>query len=429
MCAVGTCGLQGWAMTETPAAQKRGSSSAPGICAANSGREGAVDDRAMRAHLLEQPSAQDRHAPAAARRAARVRARPGLDREAAGLARLRNAGERVLERLHRRHDPRLQRLEPACDHARGAGRRESGRRLARHRPRTRATRRSTCAIGVSGRMPWPRLKICARGLEALEHAVDFLVESGAARRPAPADRDCPARRSARAGRRMRRRARRRCRGRPQRCRRSPREFPELGGRAARKGDDRRMRRRARALSRSARRSVSTHQRSNSAGGSTPAQESKICTASAPAASCRSEILGRSVDEAVDQRGEKLRMPIGEEPRRRLIRRAAPGDHVARHCPRRAAEADQRDIAGQERLQPVERLEHRRELCPVGLVAKPRQARRVLDRSRGAGLRRSRTRRVCPSASGTTRMSENRIAASKPKRRIGCSVASTVKAGV
>ncbi len=36
MCTVGTCGLHGWAMTETPAAQKRGSSAAPGIAPANS---------------------------------------------------------------------------------------------------------------------------------------------------------------------------------------------------------------------------------------------------------------------------------------------------------------------------------------------------------------------------------------------------------
>ena len=36
ICTVGTCGLQGWAITETPAAQKRGSFAAPGIWPANS---------------------------------------------------------------------------------------------------------------------------------------------------------------------------------------------------------------------------------------------------------------------------------------------------------------------------------------------------------------------------------------------------------
>src|SRR5215207_7928254 len=37
MCTVGTCGFQGWAMSEMPAAQKRGSSSDPGIWPRNSG--------------------------------------------------------------------------------------------------------------------------------------------------------------------------------------------------------------------------------------------------------------------------------------------------------------------------------------------------------------------------------------------------------
>jgi succinyl-diaminopimelate desuccinylase len=37
MCTAGTFGFQGWMMSEMPEAQKRGSSSAPGICLANSG--------------------------------------------------------------------------------------------------------------------------------------------------------------------------------------------------------------------------------------------------------------------------------------------------------------------------------------------------------------------------------------------------------
>ncbi len=37
MCAVGTFGLTGWAISDTPEAQKRGSSSAPGICLRSSG--------------------------------------------------------------------------------------------------------------------------------------------------------------------------------------------------------------------------------------------------------------------------------------------------------------------------------------------------------------------------------------------------------
>ena len=37
MCTAGTLGFQGWAITEMPEAQKRGSAEAPGICLANSG--------------------------------------------------------------------------------------------------------------------------------------------------------------------------------------------------------------------------------------------------------------------------------------------------------------------------------------------------------------------------------------------------------
>ena len=37
MCTAGTFGFHGWMMSEMPEAQKRGSSSAPGICLANSG--------------------------------------------------------------------------------------------------------------------------------------------------------------------------------------------------------------------------------------------------------------------------------------------------------------------------------------------------------------------------------------------------------
>ena len=93
-----------------------------------------------------------------------------------------------------------------------------------------------------------------------------------------------------------------------------------------------------------------------------------------------EIFGGGVDEALDQRGEQAWMAIGEQARGRLIGRAAPGDHVARDRPGRAAKADQRDIVGEFGFHPVERLEHGRELLPVGLGAEPREAGRVLDRS-------------------------------------------------
>ena len=106
-----------------------------------------------------------------------------------------------------------------------------------------------------------------------------------------------------------------------------------------------------------------------------------------------KIFGRSVDQPVDQAREQLRMAIGEKPRRRLVRRAAPGDHVARHCPRRAAETDQRCFLRQRALDPIESLEHRREPAPVGLVAKLRKRRQRRRSGRGAGRRRLRRRRA------------------------------------
>ena len=88
---------------------------------------------------------------------------------------------------------------------------------------------------------------------------------------------------------------------------------------------------------------------------------------------------------------KLRMAIGEQPRRRLIGRAAPGDHVARDRPGRAAKADQRDIAGQCGFQPVERLEHGRELRASRARRGASRGRPRPRSDRAAGLRRSRRR--------------------------------------
>ena len=56
-----------------------------------------------------------------------------------------------------------------------------------------------------------------------------------------------------------------------------------------------------------------------------------------------QIARRRLDQHVHQNGKCLRIAIGEQPRRRLVRRAVAGDHVARDRPRRSAEAQQRDI--------------------------------------------------------------------------------------
>ena len=367
MCTVGTCGLHGWAITETPAAQKRGSLLGARNLRREFGREGAVNDRQVRAHLLEQAPAQHRHPPAAAGRAAGVGALPGLDREPAGRDLGAGVGELALKRLHRLDDPPLDGLEPiarACE-ARVVGR----RRRNVHgdvSPRTRATRRSTCPTGVSGRTPWPRLKIWARVARIPRGRARPRRRGAVRRRRAPADRDCPAARTARAGRRsaafgstavsrpiasMSARAR---------------EFRQLRPGAARKGDDRRVRRLGPDLGRERR-----HRRD------APAIEFGRRQHAGPGIEdlhrfrarrqLTDQVFGRGVDEPVDQGREQVRMAIGEEPRRRLIRRPAPGDHVARHRPRRAAEADQRDIARQRGLEAVESFEHGREPVPVGLV--------------------------------------------------------------
>ena len=75
-------------------------------------------------------------------------------------------------------------------------------------------------------------------------------------------------------------------------------------------------------------------------------------------------------------GERLGMAIGHHPRRRLIRRALSGHHVGRDRPRRAAEADQRDLRIEFAAHAAQRLIDRLELAEVGL---PRQRCDLLRR--------------------------------------------------
>ena len=65
-----------------------------------------------------------------------------------------------------------------------------------------------------------------------------------------------------------------------------------------------------------------------------------------------------------------------------------------------------------------------ELLPQCLQSRPHHAKGV--KPRPFAVQNSTFR---PSASGTTRISENRIAASKPKRRIGCNVTSAARFGL
>ena len=142
-----------------------------------------------------------------------------------------------------------------------------------------------------------------------------------------------------------------------------------------------------------------------------------------------EIFARRLDQNIDQPRERLGMPIGKQPRRRLIRRAMAGDHVGRDRPRRAAKSEQRHRRRQFRFDRAGSFRKsapapRRRPCRAASSSRP--DRRA---AQAAGLRRLRTERVRPSACGTTRISENKIAASKPNRRIGCSVTSAASFGV
>ncbi len=61
------------------------------------------------------------------------------------------------------------------------------------------------------------------------------------------------------------------------------------------------------------------------------------------------------------------MPIGEEPRRGEIGRAAAGDHIARDGPRRAAKTEHGAAWRQLRLDARYRLEDRREPRKIDLT--------------------------------------------------------------
>ena len=141
-----------------------------------------------------------------------------------------------------------------------------------------------------------------------------------------------------------------------------------------------------------------------------------------------EIGSRMVGKGFQQPPHCLRMPIGEESGRRLVRRTVAGNHVGSDRPRRAAKAYQRGFRRQVRraggAPSRKRAKDSRETCrhrdrstssaPIGVICGPRPSSKLRSR---------------PSAWGTTRMSENRIDASKPKRRIGCSVTSTARSGL
>ena len=169
------------------------------------------------------------------------------------------------------------------------------------------------------------------------------------------------------------------------------EFRQLGPGAARKSDDRRVRRLGPNLGRERRDrrdapAIEFGRRQHARPGIEDLHRFRARR------QLTDQVFGRGVDEPVDQGREQVRMAVGEEARRRLIRRAAPGDHVARHRPRGAAEADQRHIVRQSDLEAVKSFEHGREPVPVGLVAELRKARQRRRSGRGEGRRPIQRRR-------------------------------------
>jgi hypothetical protein len=82
-----------------------------------------------------------------------------------------------------------------------------------------------------------------------------------------------------------------------------------------------------------------------------------------------------------------------------------------------------------RLGPFDRLVDRREHLVVELGPQPCQALALPPSDQAADPSPAENLTCCPRACGTTRMSENRIAASNPNRRTGCSVASAASFGL
>src|SRR5690606_14865720 len=74
-----------------------------------------------------------------------------------------------------------------------------------------------------------------------------------------------------------------------------------------------------------------------------------------------QIFGRNFRQPLEQLGHGFGMPVAEEPRRRLVRRSMPGDHIGRNGPRRAAEADQRRLGRQFPAQLADRFIDRGEM--------------------------------------------------------------------
>ncbi len=172
-----------------------------------------------------------------------------------------------------------------------------------------------------------------------------------------------------------------------------------------------------------------HQRSNCSGDSTPAQVSKICTTSAPALSWPTRYSIEPRTKRSINRAKALRIAIGKQPRRRLVRRCLARHHVGRDRPGRAAKSDQRGLAIERRFDAAHRLVDRRQHLAVDGFVQARRAPRHPPAARAWVLRRPEIRPCGRAPAASIRISENKIAASKPNRRTGCSVTSAASSGL
>ena len=103
-----------------------------------------------------------------------------------------------------------------------------------------------------------------------------------------------------------------------------------------------------------------------------------------------QIVNRVLDQHVDDLGERLRMAIGHQPRRRLVRRALARHHVGRHRPRRAAEADQRDLRIEFAPHPAQRFDTPVRACRSRPAAPAFRPSPACPAARAAGPRRPRS---------------------------------------
>ena len=92
-----------------------------------------------------------------------------------------------------------------------------------------------------------------------------------------------------------------------------------------------------------------------------------------------QIARRCLDQHVDQRGEGRGIAIGKQPRRRLVRRSAAGDHVGRDRPGRAAEAEQRHRRRQRRFHAPHGLIDRRQHLVIDVRRQPLKIGAILER--------------------------------------------------